>query len=210
MGCCTSDRGVSYTADGPSQCRPHGAYEHMSYSSESCSCHFVSRLASYLTEKIARIGGDEVVTFATWSTFDFLYEFRDQVLKQCKTGRHALDLYSRYARRAAAILDRHKKLKFEALRIMLLGTLFARRVMVVKSGRTSRYATDKPLDPKVLRRALSLARQLRRLAPNHEMDEPVAFAEALLSRIRGRKPAEVWAILQKPPQTAPARSARRR
>jgi hypothetical protein len=181
----------------------------MTYSEESCSCSFITRLANYLTEKIGKIGGDDVVTFATWSTFDFLFDFRDQVLKQCKTGRYTLALYRQYAGRAAAIVDRDKKLKFEALRVMLLGTLFARRIMVVKSGRKSRYRTEKPIDPQVVTRALAVLGQLRKRA-NHELDEPVAFAEAMLTRIRGLKPAEVWDLLQKPPQMASSRRAKGR
>ncbi len=53
------------------------------WSVTTSNCVLVTRLKNYLSDKA---GKDDIVTFATWSCIDFLYDFRDDVLKQCKTG----------------------------------------------------------------------------------------------------------------------------
>jgi hypothetical protein len=200
MGCCRLASGSTY-AGNEQQCAQLGAFDSTQYDENPCTtnCAFISRLANYLNDNA---GHDDVVIYATWSSFDFLYDFRDEVLKQCKTGKRVLELYKTYADRAGAIIDRDKKLLFETLRLLLLGILFARRVVIAKYRRKSRLSIDKPLDPDVLDRALKVLQQLRQRAPEHEFDEPIAFAEALLNRIRGLKPAQVWTLLQKTPKAA--------
>jgi hypothetical protein len=201
MGCCNLQDGGSYSASSATQCRPHAAYEQTTYQDNPCkgNCFLVTRLKNYFSDKA---GKDDILTFASWSSIDFLYDFRDDVLKQCKTGVRILDLYNQHKEYIGTILDKDNDLVHEALELLLLGGLFARRVMIVRWRHKSRLSTDKPLDPEVLERSLVVLKQLRERASGNRLDEPVAFAEALLNRIRDLKPSQVWDLLKKTPKAA--------
>jgi len=179
----------------------------MSYSDLDCGataggdggtidCALVTRLADHLNREV---GHDDVSTFSTWATLDLLYDFRDEVLEESATGKHVLTLYRRHSTRAMQLIEHDRHLVIEALRLCVLGTLFARRVLAARTGRRIRGNPDAPLDPTVAKRVFVLLARLRELAPDDELDEPIAFAESMLVRIRSLSPPQVWELLQQEP-----------
>ena len=197
MGCCQSDS-AQYSANGADQCRPHGAYEQMEYLEGPCqgkgSCFWVGGLTDYLSQKL---GDDDVAVFSTWATFDLFYDFRDDVLMESDVGRRVLEFGDQYGERAVEIMGRDGEVLTESFRLLLMGSLFMRRVLAARFGRRIRGYPDPQLDPEVVERTFALLGRVRELASG-ELDEPITFAESVLSLVRGLSASQVSELLQRP------------
>jgi len=174
----------------------------MSYSDGSCggSCLWTGGLNDYLSEAL---GDDDISIMSTWATMDFIADFQDDVLMETETGRRILALANEHGASLMEILKRDREALLESYRVLLLGTLFARRIMAARFGRRTRGFPDPLPDPEFVDRAFALLARLRELAEG-ELDGPIAMIEMMMGLARGLTASEVWELMQRPLPSLPS------